>query len=124
MPRILKLAMLPILLTATACATPDLNVSLGLGPIICPQSLQTEVHSPGPLDPNFVSRLGESDQDYILSYQSGWETAIDESEAKAADALETCTDYNERLQRLRNESGSESPSPLSSPRSGGTLGRE
>lgn len=114
----LKLATLLISPIASACASSGPTVSLGLGPIICPQSLQTEVPGPGAIDPNFVSRLGESDQDYILSYQSEWESALDESEAKSIDALETCADYNERLQRLRNENEG---SPFSL-RSGGNLG--
>lgn len=98
---VLKSATLLTLVAATACAAQRPNVSLGLGPITCPPSMLELTEGPEAIDPNFVSRLSEPDQRYILRRESGWEASIDEANNKVIDGLAACTNYNRALEAAR-----------------------
>jgi len=52
------------------------------------------------IDAEFIGRLNDDDQRYILDREVGHEAALDRANAKASDALEACADYNNRLNRL------------------------
>lgn len=101
----LNLAMLLICVSVTACATPRPNVSLALGPIICPASVEEPTGAPLALDPEFVAKLSAEDQTYLLNHEGDWAAALDTANAGKGDALDTCADYNRTLQSLQAESG-------------------
>lgn len=92
-----KLSTPLILLTATACAHNPPNVSLGLGPIICPASLQTHEPGPGPIDRAILETLPPAAVTYFMDYGVQVESSLDAANAKGDEALEACADYNRRL---------------------------
>lgn len=97
-----KVAILLTLLSATACASAGPSVTLGLGPITCPQSLLIQTQGPEAVDPNFVASLSTADQVYVNRREAQWESALDEANAKGDDALSACAEYNRRLRLLRS----------------------
>ena len=56
----------------------------------------------GEIDPEFVARLNDEDQVYILDREAGHEASLDAANSKADDALEACADYNRRVAGLNN----------------------
>lgn len=99
MPKTQKVAMLLILLCATACASKPPEITLGLGPITCPPSLTVLEGGEEAIDPEFIARLSEEDQRYILQREAGWENSLDRANSKAVDGLQACADYNEALRQ-------------------------
>ena len=95
-----KLVLLSIALTVSACATPPPPVSLGLGPIICPRSVTEELKGLEEISSEFVSKLSEADQEYILSRETEWEAVVGLGNDSLADAMDACSDYNSRLREL------------------------
>lgn len=102
MPKLLKLALMPICLAVTACATPRTPISIGLGPITCPQSLLENDPAPEAIDPNVVRNLPDDIQVYLLAYLSQWEDWGARQVDKHGQSLEACSDYNHQLRELEN----------------------
>ena len=96
MPKIWKLALLPIALCASACATARPNISIGLTQITCPASLAIEAEDQGEIDPGLIASLTPAWQAYLLSREGRWENFRAAGEHAKADALEACADFNRR----------------------------
>lgn len=56
---------------------------------------------PAALDRNFVARLSDEDQTYILQRETEWEGSFAAERDKVMDGLQACSDYNRQLQELR-----------------------